>query len=213
MIRTLVRYRAAIRTALPYLLTLACLLVAWVYISHERAVNERQEKQRFEQARAAAVQRAPQEAAAATTAPWTEEEQAQAQAKWDAAEQKRLLDQARNAPTPPPGPPKSAAGSSSGSSQSIAIGGEGRLTMSGGGLVPVAATRAALDEIIKCSTRGDVYGLANLEAAGLLYWVEDGTRILVLDYAGFLSCEAQVRILEGGHTSLSGWVPNEMVVP
>lgn len=92
------------------------------------------------------------------------------------------------------------------------IGEEARLYL-GGGTVFVGTTRDALDAIIKCSTRQDVYGLADLAAAGQLYICDDNTRAMVLDYAGLLYCETQVRLLDGDYAGLSGWVPSECVIP
>lgn len=72
----------------------------------------------------------------------------------------------------------------------------------------VASTSAALDRVIELSVARDADGLSQMESAGRIFLVSDGTKARVIN-GGFLSSE--VRIIEGIHSGRSGWVQNEFL--
>jgi len=86
---------------------------------------------------------------------------------------------------------------------------ERRLTSGGPEQVPVCVTEEAFDEFIQAAARGDTHGAVNLTLAGLIFFVDANTRVLMLDTSWGAQ---QVRILSGPQTGLSGWVPSEWVV-
>jgi len=86
---------------------------------------------------------------------------------------------------------------------------ERRLTTGGNEQVPVCVTRDAYEEFIQAAGRGDTHGAVNLTLAGLIFFVDNNTRVLMLDSTWG---SQQVRILSGPQTGLSGWVPSEWVV-
>ena len=174
---------------------LLLLIVAIIADVSQRAALRRAEERHFEQLAAQAVERLPSNAVPLTAT----------------AEPPTAIDPAPAA-APPAELPRSPAAATATQSSSPGIGEEGRLAMGGGALVPVPLTRSALAQAIKSSTAGDVYGMAALEAAGLMVMVEDGTQVLVLDFAGPLYSESQIRLLDGSYAGTSGWVPGEWVV-
>jgi hypothetical protein len=108
---------------------------------------------------------------------------------------------------PPPGSEtrgEPAGGASSGAS----VGSEARLHVDGLDTVMVAVDEQAFDEFTKASVAKDNIGIANLVLSGKLVEVPDNTRVLVVDMGLF---RRKVRVLEGTHVGLAGWVPYEWV--
>jgi len=94
---------------------------------------------------------------------------------------------------------------------SVPIGQQGRLMVQGGSLVAVAATEDAFDKWQKARGANDNYGQFHLMQAGLIFTVNNGTRVLVIDY-GALGVR-KIRILEGGMQGRAGYVPREYISP
>jgi hypothetical protein len=96
--------------------------------------------------------------------------------------------------------------------RSLGIGDTGRATYGPGSTddVWIAATEEVLDRMTRAATARDAAAYAELELAGLIFPVEDGTRVRVLDLR-FL--KTQVRVDEGPQAGRSGWLAREHVVP
>jgi hypothetical protein len=92
----------------------------------------------------------------------------------------------------------------------LAIGEEGRIEC-GGSICGIAATEEAWRENRKSERAGDIHGTAALMMAGKLTTVENGTKVLVIDYNPRTAL-MQIRVLEGKGTGVAGWVPFERII-
>lgn len=98
-------------------------------------------------------------------------------------------------------------------SETVRIGEIGQLRAGDSEVVYVAATREANDAFTKAAVTNDREGIAALMLTDRLWPIRAGTKVRVLGYGGFLSGTTEIRILEGGYYSRSGWVPSEWVIP
>lgn len=84
------------------------------------------------------------------------------------------------------------------------------------GIVFIATTPEAFDEMTKALIAQDAYGMLQLAAEGKVFGVTNGTRVKVIDI-GFT--KKRVRILQGvtpvdqDKVGLAGWVPYEWAKP
>jgi hypothetical protein len=99
-----------------------------------------------------------------------------------------------------------------GPTDKVPIGKEGSLSGTGGTLTPVAITEAALDQFLKSYRANDSHGMVQMMATGLVFTVENGTKVLVIDYGERLFLR-KIRILEGEMKGRAGYVPYEWVKP
>jgi len=76
-------------------------------------------------------------------------------------------------------------------------------------LCPVGTTGTGMEEFLKANRAGDADGVLQLLLLGKVFTVANGTRIAVLDYGGLF--KRKIRILEGPHTGLVGYVPSEWI--
>lgn len=79
---------------------------------------------------------------------------------------------------------------------------------SNGEIVPVAISKEAFDRFTKLSVAKDTIGIRNMVLAGLVFSVDNGTRVVVIDH-GFLKSE--VRIMSGKYFGLAVWVASDFV--
>ena len=93
---------------------------------------------------------------------------------------------------------------------SMEIGEQGIINC-GGSICGLALTEEAWRENRKAERAGDIHGTAALMMAGKLTTVNNGTKVLVIDYNPGTAL-MQIRVLEGKGTGLSGWVPFERII-
>jgi len=93
-------------------------------------------------------------------------------------------------------------------SDSLGTGEEGKL-YTGTGIVGVAITEEALDELTKAAIAKDSIGYQNVFLEGKAFLVDDYTKILVIEIK---FSKEKVRVLEGDYYGKSGWVPTEWVI-
>jgi hypothetical protein len=91
----------------------------------------------------------------------------------------------------------------------VSIGQQGRLMVEGGTLVAVGVSDAALDEWQKARFAHDDHGQFHLMLSGAIYTVNNGTRVLVIDF-GSLGVR-KVRILEGEMRGRAGYVSSGFI--
>lgn len=72
--------------------------------------------------------------------------------------------------------------------------------------VYLAIDKESFNMWTKACVAKDYIGMAQLESAGLVFPVPNGTKVLVIDRDTFIR---QVRILEGSAFGKSGWLPFE----
>ena len=89
--------------------------------------------------------------------------------------------------------------------------GEQGIINCGGSICGLALTEEAWRENRKAERAGDIHGTAALMMAGKLTTVNNGTKVLVIDYNPGTAL-MQIRVLEGKGTGLSGWVPFERII-
>jgi hypothetical protein len=97
--------------------------------------------------------------------------------------------------------------SSTSSENYLSIGDKGIL-YNGKDEIPVAVTKEVFDQVIHMSTSKDTLGYTELIIAGLVFHVNSGTQVLIIDSEVVAK---QVRILDGEYMGASGWVPVEWV--
>ena len=85
--------------------------------------------------------------------------------------------------------------------EGFVLSGNGRETI-------IAATKEALDEIVKAELADDNTALAQMVSEGRAFRVADLTRIMLIDSDDSMR---KVRILESDAIGRSGWVPHEWV--
>lgn len=100
-------------------------------------------------------------------------------------------------------------GSTTSTSSSVSIGQEGFLD-SGTELVPVAIDQIAFDEWTKARVAKDEQGMLQLILQGRIVSVEKNTKIKIIDQGMFIR---KVRILDGKHQGVAGWVAYEYIKP
>lgn len=111
--------------------------------------------------------------------------------------------------------PSSTSSTSSSPSQAVQaidtvkVGENGHLSISGDGPVLVAINKEYYDEMFRLITVNDTLGLAKMTLDGKILLVDNGTAVKVID-SSFAS--RVVRINEGKYIGESGWVPKEMVI-
>lgn len=93
---------------------------------------------------------------------------------------------------------------------SVPVGKEGILTRDVGTASPVAVTEEAMDQFLKAWRANDKYGVGSMFVSGLVFSVDHGTKVLVIDSKTF---KRKIRILEGEHKYRAGWVAYEWVRP
>lgn len=103
-------------------------------------------------------------------------------------------------------------GGTGGSAPSVSVGKEGILSGTSGTLTPVAITEAALDQFLKSHSANDKDGMVQMIATGLVFSVDNGTKVLVIDH-GEGMFKRKIRILEGNMKGRAGYVPYEWVKP
>lgn len=84
------------------------------------------------------------------------------------------------------------------------------LRVSGQDDVLVATTEKNLDALVHSAVSKDSYGMAEMVLDGRAFYVDSGTKVLVIGLSGGWTT-ANVRILEGKNYGDSGWVPIEFV--
>lgn len=75
--------------------------------------------------------------------------------------------------------------------------------------VPVLTSESALDRFIKAATANDTYGMAEIVSSEG-FFVPTGTKVLILDTNAYGKTE--FRILEGEHSNIAAWLPDEFLV-
>ncbi|MFA6608455.1 MAG: hypothetical protein WCT07_00905 [Candidatus Paceibacterota bacterium] len=93
--------------------------------------------------------------------------------------------------------------------ESVKIGENAHLTISGNNPVLVAINKSYYDEMMKLVAANDTTGLAQMSLDGKILLVDKSTAVKVIDASYFSS---EVRINEGKYIGQAGWVPNEMVI-
>ena len=88
------------------------------------------------------------------------------------------------------------------------VGEEGFVSSGNGKETIIAATKEALDEIVKAELANDNTALAQMVSVGRAFRVADMTRIILIDSDDSMQ---KVRILEGDAVGHSGWLPREWV--
>ncbi len=90
------------------------------------------------------------------------------------------------------------------------IGNNARLHVSGGSdqLIPLAISEEAYKQLSKAFAANDQIGLRDLLILGLVFTVDNDTRVLVIDSGGgfFEDSRYRVRVLEGKQQTRAGWV-------
>jgi RNA polymerase subunit RPABC4/transcription elongation factor Spt4 len=94
----------------------------------------------------------------------------------------------------------------------ITTGEVGRLAIANRGEIIVCIDVESLDEVTKFAVAHDNTGIAQLMLAGGAYFVEQNTRVRIIERAGFLANKTRIRILSGAQAGRDGWVPSEFVV-
>jgi hypothetical protein len=92
--------------------------------------------------------------------------------------------------------------------ESVKVGENAHLTISGDNPVLVAINKEYYDEMFRLITVRDTLGIAQMSLDGKVLLVDKGTSIKVI---GTSMASSEVRINEGKYIGKSGWVPNEMV--
>lgn len=87
---------------------------------------------------------------------------------------------------------------------------EGSLSGTSGVLTPVAISEATLSDFLRSNRVGDKDGIVQMIVAGRIFTVENGTRVLVIDYGKGMFVR-KIRILEGKMKGQAGFVPMEWV--
>ena len=90
---------------------------------------------------------------------------------------------------------------------SVNVGEQGRIA-SGAQRVIVGVDDAAFDQIVKSQQAHDEAGLTALVLSGRAFFIDEGTRVLVIDRSTTLR---KVRTLEGPAAGRAGWIPAEWV--
>jgi hypothetical protein len=90
---------------------------------------------------------------------------------------------------------------------SVDVGEQGRIA-SGAERVIAGVDVAAFDQVVKSQQAHDEAGVTALILSGRAFFVEEGTRVLVIDRSTTLR---KVRTLEGPAVGRAGWVPAEWV--
>jgi len=98
--------------------------------------------------------------------------------------------------------------STSSGPERVTTGQEGILEISGEEEVLVAITKENMDKIVRAATIKDNLGISKMVLADQAYFVDKGTKVLVIDTTLTAS---QIRILDGEEIGSSGWVPKEFV--
>lgn len=93
--------------------------------------------------------------------------------------------------------------------ESVKVGENAHLTISGDNPVLVAINKSYYDEMMKLVAVRDTMGIAQMSLDGKVLLVDKNTAVKVIDASYFSS---EVRINEGKYIGKSGWVPNEMVI-
>lgn len=94
------------------------------------------------------------------------------------------------------------------------IGEEARLVIDDpSALIGVAISEQAYKNFHKAIAAKDDIGIREMQIVGLLFGVESGTRVLVIDSAGgfFEDLRYRVRILEGKQITQAGWVEGSLL--
>jgi len=89
----------------------------------------------------------------------------------------------------------------------LSIGQDGYIKVSTAKIV-VGIDKATEDEIVSSSIAGDTTGVALLVLDGKAFFVENGTKVKVIDKT---MASVRIRILDGEEAGNSGWVPFEFV--
>ena len=103
-------------------------------------------------------------------------------------------------------------GSSCNTDGKVPVGKIGILWGTSGALTPVAITEAALDQFLKSHSANDKHGMVQMIATGMVFSVDNGTKVLVIDY-GEGMFKRKIRILEGEMEGRAGYIPYEWVKP
>lgn len=90
------------------------------------------------------------------------------------------------------------------------VGSEAILSVEGSGPITVAIDEEAVEEIINALIAKDNIGLMNLVLAGKVFYVQNSTKVLILD-VNYSRAIVKIRILEGDNWGMAGWVPYEFV--
>lgn len=90
---------------------------------------------------------------------------------------------------------------------SVNVGEEGRIA-SGAKTVLAATDDATFDQIVKSQEARDQAGLTVLILSGKAFFIDEGTRVLVIDRS---TLRRKVRTLEGPAVGRAGWIPAEWV--
>lgn len=94
------------------------------------------------------------------------------------------------------------------------IGEEARLVLEDrSALIGVAISEQAYKDFHKAIAAKDDIGIREMQVVGLLFGVESGTRVLVIDSDGgfFEDLRYRVRILEGRQITRAGWVAGSLL--
>jgi zinc-ribbon domain len=87
------------------------------------------------------------------------------------------------------------------------VGEQGRIA-SGAKTVIAAVDDASFDQVVKSQQAHDQTGLTVLILSGKAFFIDEGTRVLVIDRSTF---RRKVRTLEGPAVGRAGWIPAEWV--
>ncbi len=96
----------------------------------------------------------------------------------------------------------------SATSERVIKGNSGILEAGTQGVVLVATNKGNLEQIVRLSGVRDTTGVTQMVLAGQAFFVDRGTRVLVIDTT---FSDSNVRILDGESAGRSGWVPEEFV--
>jgi hypothetical protein len=97
-------------------------------------------------------------------------------------------------------------------STKVPIGKEGLLSGTSGTITPVGTSETALQQFLKSHRAKDKHGIVQMMASGSVFMVDNGTKVLVIDYGESLGMR-KIRILEGTREGRAGYVPYEWVKP
>lgn len=90
---------------------------------------------------------------------------------------------------------------------SVSIGQDGYIKISTPEAI-ISINKETLEEVVNNSVIGDNTGTAKLIMAGKAYFVDNGTKVKVIDKT---MTAVKVRILDGNEATNSGWLPFEFV--
>jgi hypothetical protein len=90
----------------------------------------------------------------------------------------------------------------------VGVGKEGYLKVSKQTQILVASSKETEDRLVKLSVAQDTLGIAKMVLSGEAFFVDVGTKVLVIDSTFALR---EIRILEGKSMGDSGWVPFEFI--